>query len=225
MTYPPRLALAESGEAGDLAAYLGRQLRWDRAAAARLQADGEVVAVFTRPARFDVLAVRPCRLREPATLDVTVSAGELLESIDTDAADAPTVAVPGQVTGPSWAGLLPPRGGWRVEAELPAERVRGAAAAVVGEFRERRERLTPEQSTREALDALAEEIWSRPLPGTPLPLRAVHAAHALGMLRAAEPVAVLSRGAWLRLRTPLGSTAVRRRDAGAPGLGLSVTPL
>lgn len=217
MSASARLALAEPGEAGEFAAYLERQLRWDRAAAARLQADGAVVSVFTRPARFDVLAVRAFRLREPATLDVTVSAGELLESVDADA-----MTVPAAVTGPSWAGVLPPRGVWRPESELPVGRVRNEAAAVVSEFRTRREALTPGEATREALDALAEEIWSRSLPGTPLPLRAVHAAHALGMLRATTPVAVLSKGAWLRLRTFLGSIAVRR---GGGGPGLSVTPL
>ncbi|TDC23580.1 hypothetical protein E1265_12345 [Streptomyces sp. 8K308] len=217
MNASARLAFAEPGEAGELTAYLERQLRWDRAAAARLQADGEVVSVFTRPARFDVLAVRAFRLREPATLDATVSAGELLESVD-----AGELAVPAAVTGPSWAGLLPPRGVWRPESQLPVERVRNEAAAVVSEFRSRREALTSAEATREALDALAEEIWSRSLPGTPLPLRAVHAAHALGMLRATTPVAVLSKGTWLRLRTFLGSIAVRRSGA-APGL--SVRPI
>ncbi|MDT0342811.1 hypothetical protein [Streptomyces litchfieldiae] len=213
-----RLALAAPGEAGDLAAFLGRQLRWDKTAAARLQADGEVVAVFTRPARFDVLAVRPCRLGEPARLDVTVSAGELLEAIDDEHG---ALTVPGAVTGPSWAGVLPPRGGWRPVSEVPHETLREAAAGVVAEFRERTEALPPEGRTRAALDTLAEEIWSRTLHGTPLPLRAVHAAHALGFLRAAAPATLLSRGPWLRLRTPLGSIAVRR--GGLPGLG--VTPL
>ncbi|RKN37607.1 hypothetical protein [Streptomyces hoynatensis] len=214
---PRTLSLAAAQDAGDLAAFLARQLRWDRAAAARLQADGEVVAVFTRPARFEVIAVRPCLLRAPARLDVTVSAGELAEAIDVERGE---FTVPGQVTGPAWAGLLPPRGGWRALGEPAAERVREAAGAVVAEFRARTEALAAGERTRAALDALAEEIWSRTLPGTPLPLRAVHAAHALGLLRAAGPLAVLACGSWLRLRTPLGSTAVRR--AGLPGL--SVTP-
>ncbi|MDT0446729.1 hypothetical protein [Streptomyces johnsoniae] len=214
-----RMILAARDEAADLAAFLGRQLRWDKTAAARLQADGEVVAVFTRPARFDVLAVRPCRLDEPAELDVTVAVGALLETIDEERG---ALTVPEPVTGPSWAGLLPPRGGWRPVAELPHEQVRRAAAAVVAEFRTRTEELAPADRTRAALDAIAEEIWSRTLPGTPLPLRAVHAAHALGFLRAPAPVTLLDGGAWLRMRTPLGSMAARRGGR-LPGLG--VTPL
>ncbi|WP_129840537.1 hypothetical protein [Streptomyces sp. RFCAC02] len=220
MTSAPRrdLALADPGAAGDLVAFLGRQLRWDRAAAARLRADGGVLAVFTRPARFDVLAVRTCALREPAAVDTTVSAGELLDGLDPDRG---VCALPAPVTGPSWTGLLPPRGGWRALAELPAGRAREAAAGVVAEFRERTEALGAAR-TRAALDALAEEVWSRRLPGTTLPLRAVHAAHALGFLRADAPLTVLGSGSWLRLRTGLGSVAVRLAG-GLPGLG--VTPV
>ncbi|MDT0269214.1 hypothetical protein RM844_23290 [Streptomyces sp. DSM 44915] len=218
MTEQSEMAFAEAGEAAELAAYLARQLRWDRTAAARLKAEGEVLAVFTRPARFEVLAVRPVRLRAPLALDRTVSAGELLEALDEERSAA---RLPAPVTGPSWAGLLPPRGGWRPVAELPHQEVGAAAAAVVAEFRERTERLAPPERTRSTLDALAEEIWSRQLPGTRLPLRAVHAAHALGLLRAAVPVRVLERAGWLRLRAGLGSTTVRSAGVG----GLSVTPL
>ncbi|MFI7272781.1 hypothetical protein [Streptomyces sp. NPDC049879] len=219
MSAPGPLELAVPGEAADLAAFLGRQLRWDRTAAARLRADGPALALFTRPARFGVLAVRVVALREPAALDTTVSAGELLEALDTERGAVP---VPAPVTGPSWAGMLPPRGAWRPLADLPDGTVRDAAASVITEFRRRTEALPDQGRTRTALDALAEEIWSRHLPGTSLPLRAVHAAHALGFLRAPGPSAVLASGPWLRLRTALGSTAVRRAG-GLPGLG--VTPL
>lgn len=237
------LVLGDPGEAAELAVLLGRLLRWERNAAVRLRAteDG-VLGVFARPARFEVLAVRTARLAEPVPLDATVSAGELLEGLDERAG---TAAVPAPVTGPPWAGLLPPRGGWRPLGELPYEAVRAAAAAVVAEFRRRSEELGETGRTREALDALAEEIWSRPLGGgTGLPLRAVHAAQALGMLRARGPVlaagprggppapgggadapvvTVLAAGSWQRLRTPYGSVAVRGRGGGAGGL--SVTPL
>jgi hypothetical protein len=206
MTEQGRLAFADPGEAAEFAAFLKRQLGWDRAAAVRMTAGGEVAALFTRPARFEVLAVRPGRLREPARLDVTVSAGELLEGIDEE---GESVAVPAPVTGPAWAGVLPPRGGWRELARVTHGELRAKAAAVVAEFRER---AAGADGSREALDALAEEIWSHALTGTPLPLRAVHAAHALGFLRTRDPAApatVLSSGVWLRLGTPLGSIAVR----------------
>ncbi|MFH8340484.1 hypothetical protein [Streptomyces sp. AM6-12] len=225
------LHLVDETEAADLAAFLARLLHYDRGAAVRLQAAGTALAVFGRPPSFEVLAVRAVRLAKPyenglaVTLDATVSAGELLESVDERAA---TAAVPGTVTGPPWAGVLPPRGGWRPEPGLPApDALRATVAAAVGEFRSRTEELPPEGRTRAELDRIGREIWSREIGHTRLPVRAVHAAQSLGFLRPgtrAADTGLLSSGAWLRLRTPYGSIAVRR--AGTPGslgaLGVSV---
>ncbi|WP_149548455.1 hypothetical protein [Streptomyces marokkonensis] len=217
------LHLADEGEAAGLAAFLSRLLHYDRSAAVRLQAAGTALAVFGRPPSFEVLAIRAVRLAKPyengldVTLDVTVSAGELLESVDESAA---TAAVPGAVTGPPWAGVLPPRGGWRAEPGLPApQELRGLVAVSVAEFRSRTEALAPERRTRAELDRVGREIWSRTVAETGLPVRAVHAAQSLGFLRGAEQT-LLSSGSWLRLRTPYGSVAVRRAGLGA--LGLSV---
>ncbi|MEU8788843.1 hypothetical protein [Streptomyces sp. NPDC048643] len=242
------LHLADAGEAADLGAFLARLVHYDRAAAVRLQARGTTLAVFGRPPSFEVLAIRTARLAKPYerglddTLDVTVSAGELLESVDESAS---TATVPGAVTGPPWAGVLPPRGGWRQEPGLPApDAVRATVAAVVAEFRSRTQELAPELRTRAELDRLGREIWSRPLGDTALPVRAAHAAQSLGFLRPVAPTAarvrpsaartaddprlpsgegelgLYSSGAWLRLRTPFGSIAVR--SAGLGVLDVSV---
>ncbi|OXS33137.1 hypothetical protein [Streptomyces sp. XY006] len=213
------LHLADEGEAADLAAFLSRLLHYDRGAAVRLQAAGTALAVFGRPPSFEVLAVRAVRLAKPyengldVTLDVTVSAGELLESVDEKGA---TAVVPGAVTGPPWAGVLPPRGGWRPEPGLPApDALRALVAAVVAEFRSRTQELPAERRTRAELDRIGRDIWSRTVGETRLPVRAVHAAQSLGFLRPGQPPALLSSGAWLRLRTPYGSIAVRRAGLGA----------
>ncbi|MEU9476624.1 hypothetical protein [Streptomyces sp. NPDC048191] len=221
------LHLADETEAADLAAFLSRLLHYDRGAAVRLQAAGTALAVFGRPPSFEVLAVRAVRLAKPyengldVTLDVTVSAGELLESVDERAA---TAAVPAAVTGPPWAGVLPPRGGWQAVPGLPApDALRATVAAAVTEFRSRTEELAPDGRTRAELDRIGRDIWSREIGPTGLPVRAVHAAQSLGFLRpGAEPAdtGLFSSGAWLRLRTPYGSVAVRR--AGLGPLGLSV---
>lgn len=226
------LHLADEGEAADLAAFLGRLIHYDRAAAVRLKGAGTALAVFGRPPSFEVLAIRAVRLAKPyedgldVTLDVTVSAGELLEALEEPAA---TAVVPAEVTGPPWAGVLPPRGGWRPEPGLPApEAVRTMVAAAVAEFRARTGQLTPELRTRAQLDRIGREIWSRPIGDTALPIRAAHAAQALGFLRPAqaadapgeEPLKLFSSGMWLRLRTPFGSIAVRR--AGLGELGVTV---
>ncbi|MDT0391280.1 hypothetical protein [Streptomyces dubilierae] len=213
------LHLADEGEAADLAAFLSRLLHYDRGAAVRLQAAGTALAVFGRPPSFEVLAIRAVRLAKPyengldVTLDVTVSAGELLESVDERAA---TAVVPGAVTGPPWAGVLPPRGGWRPEPGLPApDALRSLVTAVVTEFRSRTQDLPEERRTRAELDRIGRDIWSRTVGDTRLPVRAVHAAQSLGFLRPGQPPALLSAGAWLRLRTPYGSIAVRRAGLGA----------
>ncbi|GAA2420758.1 hypothetical protein [Streptomyces glaucus] len=219
------LHLADEGEAADLAAFLSRLLHYDRSAAVRLQAAGTALAVFGRPPSFEVLAIRAVRLAKPyengldVTLDVTVSAGELLETVDEAAV---TAAVPASVTGPPWAGLLPPRGGWRAEPGLPApDALRALVAAAVGEFRSRTQELPPEGRTRAELDRIGREIWSRTVGEARLPVRAVHAAQSLGFLRPGErEIGLFSSGAWLRLRTPYGSVAVRQGGVGA--LGLSV---
>ncbi|PWI45449.1 hypothetical protein [Streptomyces sp. ICBB 8177] len=231
------LRLADAGEAADLAAFLGRLVRWDKAAVVRLRGPGATLAVFGRPPFGEVLAVRAYAFAGPGAVDATVSAGQLLDGVEESAG---AVAVPPGVTGPSWAGLLPPRGGWRRVAGLDPEALRQRALEVVAEFRTRTEALAPRERTRAGLDALAEEIWSRGYAGTPLPLRAVHAAYALGLLRPVraavaagatgaqeaagqdEGVALFASWPWLRLRTAYGSIVVR---AGGPGVGLTVSPL
>lgn len=250
-----QLHFADSGEAADLAAFLGRLVHYDRAAAVRLlggpptpEAVGEgggTLAVFGRPPSFDVLAIRTVRLAVPVSMpmDLTVSAGELLESVDEGSAGA---VVPAPVTGPPWAGVLPPRGGWQQVPGLPGpEAIRAAVVAAVAEFRARDEALPPQHRTRSERDRIGREIWSRTLGDTELPLRAVHAAQSLGFLRpvrstvpaaatvpagasaadGADPVALLASGSWLRLRTPYGSVAMRRPGA-TGGLGaLQVRPV
>lgn len=223
-----RLGLGGAGEAADLAAFLGRLIRWDKAAVVRLRsAEGEAaLGVFGHPPFGGVLAVRNAALGGAgvaAAVDATVSAGQLLDAADAVASRGDgELVVPPSVTGPSWAGVLPPRGGWRRVAELDVLGLRAAAASVIGEFRTRTEELAPSARTRVALDALAEELWGRAfgsdVPG--LTLRVVHAAHAVGFLRAEEAV-VLAAGPWVRLRTGYGSIAHR---TAAPGAGLSVSP-
>ncbi|WP_448319134.1 hypothetical protein [Streptomyces sp. CO7] len=214
-----KLRFADEGEAADLCAFLTRLLHYDRAAAVRLQGAGEALAVYGSPASFEVLAVRAVRLAEPAgPLDVTVSAGELLEAVDERAA---AVVVPAAVTGPAWAGLLPPRGGWRTESAPTGEALRGLVAAAVAEFRALVEQIPPQERTRSALDGTGRRIWSRTVDGTGLPVRAVHAAQSLGFLRPGPDPQILSCGSWLRLRTPYGSVAVRRAGR-LGGLGVGV---
>ncbi|MEV7217527.1 hypothetical protein AB0O31_31085 [Kitasatospora cineracea] len=229
MTVQTRLDLADRQEAADLAAFLGRLLRFDRAAAVRLQAvpgadGGGVLAVFGRLplGGSAVLAVRTVRLAGlDGPADLTVSAGQLLESVDEPDAG---LGLPAPVTGPAWAGLLPPRAGWRPLGRPPVERVLDEVHGGVAEFKRRVAEMPDHHRTRQAVDAVADEIWSRPLGAVEgLPLRVAHAAHTIGFLRAGGPLAAYRAGAWLRLDAPAGSVALR--TAAAPGAGLGLSPL
>ncbi|MFJ8883884.1 hypothetical protein ACIRJR_10775 [Streptomyces sp. NPDC102402] len=228
MTVPVRSPrFADAREAADLAAFLGRLLHYDRAAAVRLQAGGGALAVFGRPPSFEVLAIRTVRLSGVHDFDVTVSAGELLEALDTEGSgEAPGVnALPAPVTGPPWAGMLPPRGGWRERPGLPGPlELRTGLTDAVAEFRARDAALPEDRRTRAERDLIGRDIWSRRVGDTELPLRAVHAAQSLGFLRPAPdfPVALLTAGPWLRLRTPFGSVALRGEGGGLGALAVSV---
>ncbi|MFD4760109.1 hypothetical protein ACFWOJ_14830 [Streptomyces sp. NPDC058439] len=227
MTVPVRsLEFADTREAADLAAFLGRLLHYDRAAAVRMQAGGGALAVFGRPPSFEVLAIRAAQLTGSHEFDVTVSAGELLESLDVEGAVAAgSGALPAPVTGPPWTGVLPPRAGWRELQGLPGPvTLRTAVTAAVAEFRSRDEALPEERRTRAVRDVIGREIWSRAVGRTELPLRAVHAAQSLGFLRPSPdfPVALLAAGSWLRLRTPFGSIALRGPGTGLGTLAVSV---
>jgi hypothetical protein len=228
MTAPVQsLRFADVREAADLAAFLGRLLHYDRAAAVRLQAGGGALAFFGRPPSFEVLAIRTVRLSGVHDFDITVSAGELLEALDTDGADgsAGVGDLPQPVTGPPWAGLLPPRGGWQQRPGLPGPAdLLTTLADAVAEFRARDAALPEERRNRAERELIGRDIWSRTVGETELPLRAVHAARSLGFLRPAPgfSVALLTSGPWLRLRTPFGSIALRGTGGGPGTLALTV---
>ncbi|MFC1419166.1 hypothetical protein [Streptacidiphilus cavernicola] len=221
------LQLADPREAADLGAFLGRLLRYDKAAAVRLRTANNALAVFARlplgesgplVIRTAALAVGgPGRTPEeqPGELDLTVSAGQLLDGIDAGpaAGDAAAVPLPEPITGPAWAGLLPPRTPWEHVADLPTAPLGAAVRAAVTEFRH--ESADP--------DGLAEAIWSRQVHPSGLTLRALHAAHLVGLLQQSETVALHRHPAWLRLTAPRGSVIIRRAPAIGSGLGLTPT--
>ncbi|MFC0600996.1 hypothetical protein [Streptomyces palmae] len=223
----PRLPFADHRDAADLAAFLARLIHYDRAAVVRLQAGGGVLAVFGRPPSFEVLGIRTAPLADAGLeLDVTVSAGQLADALDAARASRPVpaapsarvpdplaVRLPDSVTGPPWAGVLPPRGGWRRVTGLPGEReLVMAVGAAVAEFRQRDAALPEERRNRTERDRIGRQIWSRTLGDTGLPLRAVHAAQSLGFLRPAPAPAPAHRGA-------------EPASAAAPGRRASATAL
>jgi len=209
------LAPAGAHEALGLASYLRRLTALDSRAAVRIQARGAVAGVFAGPP-FEVVALRPVALAAPLEVDATVSAQRLLERLD-EVSPGDAVTLPPPVVGPAWAGLLPPRTGWSPAGEVATVAVAAAVRSGIVSFREKAERLPEAERTVDRLDAMAREVWRTPVVGS-VPLRAAHAAEALGLLGREGEVAASVSGAWRRLRCSGGSVAVR--DLDVPGLAL-----
>ncbi|MFC1399902.1 MULTISPECIES: hypothetical protein [Streptacidiphilus] len=231
MTTVTAIRFADPREAPALGAFLSRLLRYDKAAVVRLQTANGALAVFGRLPLGEngPLVVRTAPLAtqsqlqtqsqpqpQPQSLDATVSAGQLLDGIAEHAEggeNAADLVLPPPVTGPSWAGLLPPRTSWEHVADLDTALLDAAVQAAITEFRQ--EGADP--------DALAESIWSRQVHPSGLTMRAVHAAHLVGLLRQSRTVALHRHPAWLRITAPRGAVIIRRAPAPGAGLGLSPT--
>jgi hypothetical protein len=213
------IRFASSRDGAALGAYLERLLHFDKTASVRLVGVGPAVAAYTGPpfGGRPVLALRLSALQQGTEpFDVTVLAGKLLEGFAQE--DSELTVPDTMVGGPSWAGLLPPRTGWTRIGLISVRELGRAAAQANADFRFRALGLD-----REGLDALGEEIWSRPVEAAqppeesepPLTLRTAHAAQALGFLgpdpEQSEELAQLARiGRWLRVDAPYG--VVLQRD-------------
>jgi len=218
-------------ERGGLTSYVGRLVGLDNRGSIRLQASGLVLGVWGGPP-LDVVTLRPVALSVPLELDVTVSAQRLLDRLEQAASDSVSlpesvsksdpVPLPPPVSGPAWAGLLPPRSGWSSLATVPASSVFDAVRVGIEAFGRRVALLTEEQRTRVALDAVAADVWNRPVVAG-VPLRAAHAAELTGLLGREGEVTAFESPTWLRLACPGGSVALRK-DSGS-GLTLGVWAL
>ena len=196
-----RLALADHSDAAGLRQYLERLVALDNRAVVRLQADGAVVGVWSGPP-FEVVALKPLRLDGVGEFDATVSAQRLLDG----SVDALEFDLPEMVSGPTWVGLLPPRAGWDERARGDVANIRVAIDSAKGFFRERAEGVTD----RKRLEDIANDVWERACLAE-VPVRAAHAAEALGLLGPGEgEVVAYATDVWTRLAAPGGSVAVRR---------------
>jgi hypothetical protein len=222
-----RIAFADERDGLALGAYLERLLTLDKTAAIRLVGVGPVVAAYSAPPLHGsasrgvtVLAVRTLALApDSASFDRTVAAGRLLDAIDPDSRGFTVPAA--LLGGPSWAGLLPPRTGWRLVGELAVRQLSEAVAQGNADFR-----FGALGRDRAGLDALAEEIWTREFPFG-LRWRAAHTASVMGFLgqtgdpapgagsagAGAPATEVTARVAahtrWLRLDAPFGTVIER----------------
>lgn len=204
-----RLIFTDAAAAADALTFAGRTARLGDEAV-RLQASGGTLLMTAAPLAprglFDatptVLAMRALPVDPELVCDLVVSAGSLQPADD----DAAHLVLPDTALSPSWAGVTPPRAGWKeiaeVSASVLASRAQWGIAAVA--------EALPQDSGEDAVRAVRAAVWGAPdeaLGG--IPLGAAFAAFVLGFIVGEEQAAVREAGAWTRLSLVRGHVVVR----------------
>lgn len=219
-------SLTDSQSLGDLQVYLARASRVEDGAVRLISAAG-VLAVYTAilyprgllDSSPTVLGLRTFALSEPVELDVVVPIRSLLDRVARLHATATTrgdddnapmkIAVPLQVSTVTWAGISPPKGGWRGQGQTDAARLESAARIGIEEVAT----VIPTGTGEQIVQRVRSEVWGRPVEGLEhVPAGAGFAAFSLGFLAAGEPVQIFETGPWTRLTTSRGHILVRRKS-------------
>ncbi|MGY4857120.1 hypothetical protein [Cryobacterium sp. AP23] len=214
-------SLSDSLSLGDLQVYLSRAGRVEDGSVRLVSAAG-VLAVYTAilyprgllDSSPTVLGLRTFALTEPVELDVVVPVRSLLdrlvrlEAAVTDV-DAPvSVTVPLQVSSVTWAGITPPRGGWKPQGSTSSAVLETAARAGIAEVAS----VIPTGTGEQIVQRVRSEVWGRPIDELDfVPAGAAFAAVSLGFLSPDEPVQLFETGPWTRLSTARGHILVRRK--------------
>ena len=218
-----RLTLADSLSLGDLHTYLQRAGRVEDGSV-RLIAGSGILAVYTAilyPRGIldespTVLGLRTFELLDTEDFDVVVPMRSLVERIvraraevgDDDESRPVSMSQPPEVNTVTWAGISPPRGGWRPLGETDAATLESAARAGIAEVAE----AIPTGTGEQLVQRVRSEVWGRGVAELEyVPTGAAFAAYSLGFL-GDDPVRLFETGPWTRLSTRRGHVLVRRRS-------------
>lgn len=206
------LRLVDEASAQDLTTYLARARRVDDSGDVRLQAVGDVLAVWTCvvPGRGLgsaglVLGLRTFALAEPVTSDRTVPLGAVTDRLARSGTEIPD---PPMTTQPTWGALSPPRSGWEPVGAVPDARLGEVALAGIEEVAQG----APEGSGSAAVADLRSRVWGRHTDTVPaVPAGTAFGLHVLGFLRPDEQSAasVHAAGPWTRVATDRGFVIAR----------------
>jgi len=195
--------------AADLLTFASRAIRLGDGAV-RLRADRGVLVTTAAPLAprglFDatptVLGLRVSEIDPELECDLVVEASALLPAPD----DASAIVLPDTATSPAWAGVSPPRSGWKrtdaIDAAVLASRAQYGVAAVADAL--------PADAGEDVVRAIRAQVWGHPdqaLGG--LPLGTAFAAFALGFIAGGEEAAVRTSGVWTRVTLARGHVLVR----------------
>ncbi|GAD33014.1 hypothetical protein MTS1_00358 [Microbacterium sp. TS-1] len=204
-----RLLFPHPEVARDVLTFAGRAARHGDGIV-RLQARGGLLALscaplsprsLTDPTPF-VLALRTARVDPELECDLTVDAAALAP----DADDGRAVRLPDSGVTAAWAGVSPPRAGWREAGSLDSARVSLRAqwgiAAVA--------RQLPTGAGDDVVHRVRSSVWGAPdedLAG--LPLGVAFAAVGMGFIAGAEQPVVRRTDVWTRVSFARGHVLTR----------------
>lgn len=214
--------LADSLSLGDLHTYLQRAARVDEGSV-RLIAGSGILAVYSAilyPRGIldetpTVLGLRTFGLEETEDFDIVVPLRSLTDrtarakaDVDPDDPSRPvTMSRPHEVSTVTWAGISPPRGGWRSIGATDAATLERAARAGIDEVAE----AIPDGTGEQLVQRVRSEVWGRGVEGLEyVPAGAAFATFSLGFLGDDE-VSMFETGPWTRLSTKRGHVLVRQR--------------
>jgi hypothetical protein len=220
-----QFTLADSLSLGDLHTYLQRAARVEDGAV-RLVAGNGILAVYTAilyPRGIldespTVLGLRTFQLFETDDFDVVVPMRSVVDRIvrargalgeeDDDVEGRPvTMTRPPEVNTVTWAGISPPRGGWRPLGETDAATLERAAREGIDEVA----KAIPDGTGEQLVQRVRSEVWGRGIDGLEyVPAGAAFAAYSLGFL-GDDPIGVFETGPWTRLSSRRGHVLVRQR--------------
>jgi len=198
---PGRVVAGLRGPAdvADLAAFCTRVLRLDPHGLVRLRQAEDRLTAYSRV--LDVLVSRTVHSGQPGRLDRTLSAADLLATLEGGAEAQPRDN--------EWRGTLPPTVGWRRLDVVPVVAIHDAVRAGLAAFEAVRGRPDAPAVGESLLEHKALTVIGGDQRAV-LPMRALLAAWRMGFL-GAEPAqpdagcAVSVAGSWARLAAPHGS--------------------
>ena len=216
-----QFTLADSLSLGDLHTYLQRAGRVEDGSV-RLIAGSGILAVYTAilyPRGIldespTVLGLRTFSLFETEDFDVVVPMRSLVDRIvraraelGDDESRPVTMTRPPEVNTVTWAGISPPRGGWRPLGETDAATLESAARTGIAEVAE----AIPTGTGEQLVQRVRSEVWGRGIEGLEyVPTGAAFAVYSLGFL-GDDPVRLFETGPWTRLSSRRGHVLVRRK--------------
>jgi len=217
-----QFTLADSLSLGDLHTYLQRASRVEDGSV-RLVAASGILAVYTAilyPRGIldespTVLGLRTFQLFETDDFDVVVPMRSVVDRIvrargelgEDDESRPVTMTRPPEVNTVTWAGISPPRGGWRPLGETDSATLERAARAGIDEVAA----TIPDGTGEQLVQRVRSEVWGRGVDGLEyVPAGAAFAAFSLGFL-GDDPTALFETGPWTRLSSRRGHVLVRRK--------------